>query len=128
MFLIDSNLWVSYFLDYDSNHEKAIQLLRFLDWRWIIYVTNWIIHEVSNILVKKHSKKQSDYFLNYVIYNRDIQIINEDIRQSYELFKTLSIKISFTDISIINTALEDWISLISLDEQMMKIYKKLKNK
>ncbi len=121
--LIDSSVWVALYLDFDSNHEKAKNLFQLLEGKRV-YLPYCIIVEVASVLARKHSKKQADDFLEFVIENCDIYIFNDTIDEEIRSFLGLPDRISFTDSSIICIAKQRGLEVLSFDKQLLQILRR----
>ena len=123
MYILDSSIWVSLFLEQDINHNEAKTI--FASLKSVIFVSYSVIGEVATVLTYKHSKKQGDLFLEFIEGNRDIIIINNDWRADVTRYKAIREKISFADVSIVMFAISNNLALVTFDEQMKKLHKKL---
>jgi predicted nucleic acid-binding protein len=124
MYLIDSSVWVALFLDFDTQHEKAAEFFANLETEKKIYLPYGVISEVSTVLVYKHSKEQADKFLEYVRGNSDIVIFENQTVAEMEFFQKTREKVSFTDTTLIYLAKAFALTLITFDDQMVKLFKK----
>ncbi len=122
MYIIDSSVWVALFLDFDVSHRKAIEIFSALDGK--IYLPYSVILEVSTVLAYKHSKKQADEFLEFIVDNEDIILINNEIKGEVDYYKKIKSKISFADSSIIYLAQRFNLYLLTFDKQIISIAKK----
>ena len=121
-YLIDSSVWVSLFLNFDSQHNKAEKLITEINGK--IYVPYCVAMEVTTILTYKHSKEQANNFLSYIEDNNDIILLDNQIYPEIQFFKTVENKISFADISLIFTAKKMNLTLLTFDKQIIKILNK----
>lgn len=126
MYILDSSVWIALFLDFDTQHEKACEVIEFLNGK--IFVPYCVISEVSTVLSYKSSKKQADLFLDYLDNNRDIIKLNNDYDTDIEIYKNVEMKVSFADVSIVSIAINQNLSLVTFDNQMKSLYKNLVNK
>ncbi|NIA10007.1 MAG: PIN domain-containing protein [Nitrospiraceae bacterium] len=122
MYLIDSSVWVALFLEFDSNHKKAEEIIPKLEGK--IYLPYNVIVEVTSVLTYKHSKKQADNFLDYIEDNKDIVLFENELKPEIEFFKKIDKKISFVDISLIFLSKKLDLNLITFDSQMISLAKK----
>jgi len=123
MYIIDSSVWVSLFLDFDSNHKKSILIFETIINSKII-LPYCVINEVVTVLTYKWNKNISHSFLNFIKDNNDIFIENDNIFEEIDFFTSISSRVSFTDTSVIMIAKKHWLDLITFDKQMIWIFKK----
>ncbi len=122
MYLIDSSVWVALFLEFDSNHKKAEEIISKLEDK--IYLPYNVIVEVASVLTYKHSKKQANNFLDYIEDNKDIILLENELKPEMEFFKKIDKKVSFVDISLIFLSKKLDLNLITFDSQMISLAKK----
>ena len=122
MYLIDSSVWVALFLEFDSNHKKAEEIISKLEGK--IYLPYNVIVEVTSVLTYKHSKKQADNFLDYMEDNEDIILFENELKPEIEFFKKIDKKLSFVDISLVFLSKKLDLDLITFDSQMISLAKK----
>lgn len=120
MYLIDSSVWVALFLEFDSNHKKAEEIIPKLEGK--IYLLYNVIVEVTSVLTYKHSKKQADNFLDYI---EDIVLFENELKPEIEFFKKIDKRVSFVDISLIFLSKKLDLDLITFDSQMISLFKRL---
>jgi predicted nucleic acid-binding protein len=123
MYILDSTVRVSLFLENDIHHKDAKILMNVINSK--IFLPYCVINEVSTVLTYKHSKKQANLFLEFITDNEDIIKINNDLDSEIIFFKNINSKISFTDLSIINIAINNNLKLITFDKDMKKVYMNL---
>ena len=123
MYLIDSSVWVALFLEFDSNHQKAEEIISKLEGK--IYLPYNVIAEVTSVLTYKHSKKQADNFLDYIEDNEDIILFENELKPEIEFFRKINKKLSFVDISLVFLSKKLDLDLITFDSQMISLAKKL---
>ena len=122
-YLVDSSVWVALFLDFDTQHRKAEQIIQKLS--GTIYMPYCVIAEVTTILTYKHSKALADNFIAYVHDNRDIKIINNDASDEMSFYTTIPHRLSFVDAALIFLAGKLDAKLITPDKQLERIAKKV---
>ena len=105
MYLVDSSIWVSLFLNFDVNHEHAKKIIAALTGG--IYVSYGVVSETATVLAYKHSKKQADNFIEYLVNNEDIILIDR--------------RVSFTDISLLYLSKKFGLTVITLDKELGKL-------
>jgi len=121
MYLIDSSVWVALFLEFDSNHKKAEEIISKLEGK--IYLPYNVIVEVASVLTYKHSKKQANNFLDYIEDNKDIVLLENELKSEIEFFKKIDKKVSFVDISLVFLSKKLDLDLITFDSQMISLIK-----
>ncbi len=104
MKIIDSNVWISFFNLNDINNKKAESVLNDLK-NDRICVTEYIILEVSTILLQKVSKDTADWFINFIEESNNIHIVyssQETFKKYMDFFRNNSfLKLSFVDQSLL---------------------------
>lgn len=73
MIILDSNVWIAYFHEQDSQHTKAEKV--FSQISTPIILPEYVILEVSTILVQHAGKKIANQFLELIKDNRDIILL-----------------------------------------------------
>lgn len=71
MYIIDSSVWVSLFLDFDVNHNESIEIFEKISNSKIV-MPYCVINEVSSVLTYKWNKNIANNFLNFIKNNEDI--------------------------------------------------------
>ena len=120
--LVDSSVWVALFLDFDTQHLKAQRL--FLKIKGRIYLPYCVLNETATILAYKHSKKQADQFLNFIVENRDIGVLEDNSSEEMSFYKSLNTRISFTDATLLLFAKRLKVSLLTFDKQLERLAKR----
>ena len=120
--LVDSSVWVALFLDFDTQHRKAEQLISKLS--GTIYVPYCVIVEVAAILAYKNSKQLANNFIAYIHNNKDIKIINDDALDEMDFYATVPYKLSFVDVALIFLSGKLDAKLVTFDKQLEQIAKK----
>ena len=121
-YLLDSSVWVALFLDFDTQHEKAVRVIAKLKGK--IYVPYCIVAEVTTILAYKHSKQLADNFILYVRDNMDIGIVNNDACDEMDFYTSLSDKLSFVDAALIFLSRKLNAELVTFDKQLERSMRK----
>lgn len=121
--LIDSSVWVALFLDFDTQHGRAVRL--FARVREPIYVPYCVIAEVTTVLAYKHSKEQADLFLQYIESAHDIVIFDDNADDEICFYETLVQRISFTDGALLLLARQRKARLITFDTQLKRIARRI---
>ncbi len=124
MKILDSNVWISFFNKNDINHKKASKILALL-FKGEIYLTDYIILEVSTILLQKASKDIANSFVEFVQDAININIIysQELLFDKYlEFFKNNNyLKLSFVDQSLVFLSKD--FEIITFDKELLKVLK-----
>lgn len=127
--IIDSCVWISYFLEDDSNHNRAVNIIENLDSNIKIFITDYIIIEVITILLQKSWKDNSENFIDIIEHIEQVEIIHG----SQVLFKKFLrffsennyYKLSFIDQSLLYLS-QDF-EVITFDKELLKAIQKLWN-
>ncbi|MDP4007920.1 MAG: PIN domain-containing protein [Candidatus Peregrinibacteria bacterium] len=121
--ILDSNIFIAFYYKEDSLHEEALSLLSSLD-DYEIIIPYCVIQEVSTILTYKLGKKVADDFLNDIQNADTTLIINNDVQSEIEFFKTIKANLSFTDLALLHLSQKYDATLLTFDQQLLKLYKK----
>lgn len=121
MFIVDSSVWVSLFLDFDVNHEESVLIFEQLIWTKIV-MPYCVINEVCSVLAYKWGKEIANSFCWFIRNNNDIFIENNNILEEMEFFIWIDKKVSFTDLAVIKMAIDHWLGVITFDKQMKQIF------
>ncbi len=117
--LLDSSVWVALYLDFDSNHDKAIGIYENIKGK--IAITNLVMEEVVTVLTYKHSREQSDNFIKFIISNSDIDFIDYDFKNVLSFHLNHSHKISLTDSSLIFLSKKNNTKIYSFDKKLVSL-------
>lgn len=120
--ILDSNIWIAYFDKNDSTHLAAIKVFESLNSK--IFITHFLISEISTILQFKLWKDFSDLFLDW-IKDRNIEIIElEDFDILIDFYtKNDFKKLSFIDHSLL--LLSKDFEVITFDKDLNKLIKQI---
>jgi predicted nucleic acid-binding protein len=120
--VLDSSVWVALFLDFDTQHQKASQILEKL--KDTVYVPYCVVSEVTTVLAYKHSKKQADNFIRFIESNRDLILLNDNMEEEMKFYALLKSKISFTDAALMFLSRKLKANLITFDKHLERLNKK----
>jgi predicted nucleic acid-binding protein len=103
MKILDSNIWIAFFNERDSQHEKAQKLMKSV--KTPIAMPEYVIVETCNILLAKASKEDADSFLNFALDNEEVVLLLSNGNLFFETVsyfqKTTKRILSFVDISLL---------------------------
>lgn len=121
--ILDTNVWIAYLEQSDSQHEKASRIFDLIDQK--IWIPEYILLEILNVLLRKAGKKRADEFLSMLFQNRDLEIIwnSEEIRAkllSFFLSNKLE-KLSFVDQSLL--FLSSNYKILTFDKELARLVK-----
>ena len=122
MFILDTSIYVSAFLEDDTNHELGLNILSNLNWK--INIPYLVFQEVITVLTYKHSKKLAWDFVDFILEDNRFILINWEIIEEISFWQDIKNKISYIDIIVIYTAIKYSIKLYAFDKDMEKLYKK----
>ena len=103
--IVDSLVWIGAFSDRDQYREKSKLIFDFLvkDNKVKIYITDYIVVETVNFLLRKENFNVASLVLDLFLQSENIEIVYvdnfmmENMNKIFEKYKTLSL----TDCSII---------------------------
>ena len=119
--ILDSNIWISYFIIDDSNHKKASKIIEWLE-NESVCITDHIIIEVSTILLYRLWKQFANDFIELIKYNTNVgifysnKIIFDDFINFFIINKNN--KLSFVDQSLIYLSKD--FEIITFDKEINK--------
>jgi len=126
MIILDSNVWVAFFYEDDSQHKKAEKIIKELG--LFIVVPEYVIAEVSSVLCLRASKKISNDFLENIFDNENIEILLsnktffDDVVENFKNAK--SKKLSFIDTALLK--LSESYRVITFDKDLEKAIEQFK--
>ena len=123
MYLVDSSVWIALFLDDDSQHAKAVDVLRRIG-DASIRIPYGVILETTTTLARKQSKQQANKFVEYVRANPQIEILMPFPLEDINVFLEEPDCLSFVDALLKGMSLRDGLALISFDKQLLNSLKR----
>lgn len=121
MKIVDSNIWISFFNKDDINNSRATKILSEL-LNEKICLTDYIIIEVTTVLLQKASKHIADNFIEFVQNSVNINIIysSQILFDKYlDFFKDNNfLKLSFVDQSLVFLSKD--FNVITFDKELIK--------
>lgn len=116
-FVLDSSVWVAFFIDGDVQHAKALCAVdEALGGR--VYIPYIVLAEVATVVANKHSKAQADNFLRFVSADSRCILVDNSYAVDLPVFLDCDESISFPDASIVAFALRYGARLITFDTAM----------
>lgn len=115
-FVLDSSVWVALFIDGDSQHTEALDVIDGIV--GFIYIPYTVISEVATVLTNKYSKDQADTFLQFILHDSRCVLIDNQHSTDITAFLDSKETLSFPDISIVTLALQHRAELITFDRKM----------
>lgn len=119
--IIDSSFWVALFRNNDSNHHKAVKLVDNI--RGPIIIPNYVFEEVLTVLTYVVSRNVADQFVPYVLNNKNINVLINNLEEEANFFLSHQHKISFVDNTLLFLAKKHKAKLITFDKKLEKIWK-----
>ncbi|MEK7084773.1 MAG: PIN domain-containing protein [Patescibacteria group bacterium] len=103
MIILDTNIWVAYAYQQDSQHAKANQLMQNIPTP--IVLPEYVLMETCTVLTARAGKSTTDIFLDRTLNNQDITLLyahDDFFRNVLTQFQTSIIHhLSFIDISLL---------------------------
>lgn len=125
MIIFDSNIWVGFFDEDDSNHQKAKQVFNTTQQK--VFVTEYIILETTTILAQKKSKEAANEFLEKISVSDRVEVFPSSKKFLDEVVNFyLSQKdrnLSFVDYSLL--FLSQKAKVVTFDKRLKKEIEKL---
>lgn len=125
--LVDSSVWVALYLDDDSQHAKARQLVPTL--RGPFYLPYGVLEETASVLTYKQSKATADQFVRFIETSEQFVYLEPDWRSDIAAFRGVSSRISFVDAMLLrlSRSLKDT-ELITFDQQLARLARRSRKK
>ena len=124
MTILDSNIWIAFFVEYDSNHQKSKSIIKKLNGN-NIFITEYIILEVSTVILNKVNREKASDFLEYILNHNQVDLLQDDkiFIQKSQKFKEQLGNLSFVDTSLL--CLSKKYQIISFDKKLNNQIKKI---
>ena len=87
-FLIDTNIFIGFYLTNDTNHEISRSILKEAA-RSEVMIPYCVIQEVSTLLTYRLGKEKANEFLMDISCTDNISLISTDLNNEIEFFKNL---------------------------------------
>lgn len=121
--ILDSNILIAFYIQQDSLHDDAFELLNTLA-KSEILLPYCVIQEVATILSYKSGKEKANLFIDDIKQAENIFVLESDALEEMDFFQTLDKKLSFTDISLIFLSRKYNATLLSFDKDLINYYKR----
>ncbi len=122
--IIDSSVWIAFFIENDSLHNKALlfedEILK------TKYIPDFVFFEVCTVLRKKSGLNFCKTFIEYIEKNSDIQIISlvSDLQSFSRFYLSEKYnKLSFIDSTLVYLNIKDDCKIITFDKEILKFLK-----
>ncbi|MFH1191887.1 MAG: type II toxin-antitoxin system VapC family toxin [bacterium] len=126
MIILDSNIWIAFFNTNDTQHKKAEKVLENADGK--IIITEYIILEVSSVLLFKVNKNVANKFIEIILNNKDVEILLSDeffFKGTLDCFQNEKTgKLSFIDASLLY--LSEIHRVFTFDKKLKKEIRKMR--
>lgn len=129
--LVDANIWIAYFDKQDALSKKAKDYIQYLeDNQQQTLVTDFVLQEVTTILLYKNKTQQVQQFINYIQTQPHIDLVRIDAEfwdktMVYVQSKHYKPKLSFTDWSLLFLSDVFEFNLLTFDKQLANSSKRL---
>ncbi|MFH2105803.1 MAG: PIN domain-containing protein [Candidatus Micrarchaeota archaeon] len=124
--ILDSSFLISFYDKDDSNHEKAISMMKnYVDRKFLL--SEYVIGETATVLLYKNGLEASKAFLETVQQAENFRIIfvsEDDFGKIIDIYKKQKHQLSFIDASLVYLARTTGSELISFDEDLLKEVKR----
>lgn len=124
MTILDSNIWIAYAYQEDSQHTKALDLIEKITGE--IYIPEYIILEVCTVLLYKKQKQAANSFINAVLHGNSTHIMYTSPETFHDTLSCFQSKdkgsLSFIDIYLL--LLSQTNIVITFDNELRKAIKK----
>lgn len=120
MITFDSNVWIAFLHGSDSQHQKAQKI--FASQKEPVAITEYVIIEVSSVLLQKAGQKTADGFLDLVMNNKDVEVIyaqDQFFNEVVSFFRESATKqLSFIDMSLLHAS--KLYEIVTFDKNLQK--------
>ena len=104
----------------DPSHDEATHTLEELN-GVLKHTCHTVIEETATVLCYKYSKEQADKFVQWIMDNPDVVILEHDIASEADLFLSVDADLSFADASIISLSQQHDLHITSFDKQLLEV-------
>lgn len=122
MIFVDTSVWLAFFREKDSFHSLAKEIMLEYETHEI-GISVFILEEIITVLTYKEGKQYGKMFVNFVLENNNIHILDIDTTELMKYFVHVNKKVSFADISLLFLAKRYHGTLVSFDKELNKIAK-----
>jgi len=103
--IFDSNIWIGYFDELDSNHKKAEKLMASLiASEQSIVISEYILLEIATVLKRKVGQERATEIISFLLQIDSVKILpsSQFFQATLEEFLALNEKhLSFVDVSLV---------------------------
>ncbi len=121
-FVVDSNVFIAFYNQNDTQHLDALRLMGELQSATLI-VHPYVLQEVATVLTYRFGFETAKKFLSDITTAENVLIPSINVRSEIERFQLLGKKMSFTDVALINLAEQMAIRLLTFDRQILSVMK-----
>lgn len=122
-YLIDSSVFIAFYIKDDSCHQEAVELLSEIDSGTMLLHT-YVIQEVVTVLTYKANLKLANQFISDVENANNVSILPADVVRDIHSFQSLGKRVSFTDSTLLATATQYRLPLVTFDKQLRALMKR----
>jgi len=127
MYIVDSSVWIALFLDDDTQHLKAADVIGSIG-DATIHIPYGVILETSTVLVRKQSKALANKFVEYIRDNPRITVSMSFASEDMRIFLHEPDQLAFVDAMLKESALQTGYALVSFDKKLLSSLKQTKNR
>lgn len=124
--IVDTSFLISFYNKADSNHEKAVQLMK--ENEHFLLFPEYVVAETVTVLLYKQNFKSSKRFLDIIENTKTIKILHidySDFQKILSVFKTQKNQLSFVDACIVHYATKLRLDILCFDKNIKKEIKRL---
>lgn len=122
--IIDSSVWVAFFLENDSLHDRALKLEKQI--LHTKYIPDFVYFEVCTVLRKKGGLTSCVTFIEFIEKSQDIEVVSfiSDITSFSTFFLQKSYEnLSFVDSTLVYLYKKDGCAILTFDKEILKFLK-----
>lgn len=122
--IIDSSVFVALYRPSDALHEEAKAVFTDIE-ECTLYVHPYVVQEVATVLCYTDGLIRAQLFLAALQESTNVILVGAQLSHEIPGFLALNKRISFTDATVLQLAVQLSGRLISFDKQMLRIAKRL---
>ncbi len=124
MYLLDSNIIISFFRSSEETHGLVKEFMNTLD---AFAVHDYVLLEIATVLQLKEGKKIANKAVGLLTMTKNVLLLrltDEELEETVHFFAKQSKKLSFADASLIVLAHNRGFKLATMDKNLIKAAKK----
>jgi predicted nucleic acid-binding protein len=121
-YLVDSSLFVAFYIEEDSCHADAVAILHEIDSAQLL-VHPYVIQEVVSVLTYKIGVTVAKKFISDIQQANNVYVLPVDVSKDMRSFSLLNKKVSLTDSALLDIAQSWQVPLVTFDKELRTLAK-----